>query len=243
MGLFSRKREAGVVEDRSLTRASAWPWYPVLQQGDIAPSTAMQIPDVFSCVRCLADSAASVPLVAYRRLPNGDRERSSGRLSDLIAHPAPAMSTANLIATTVAHMNLYGNCYIGKYRGPDGIVEQIAPLLPTQVQTSLDQGEPIYTYVSQDGVQKLGTSDVLHIKMLSTDGIIGLSPIQQVRNALGLAQNLAQHANAFAQNAGRPGGILRVGGWRSAQQGAQRTFAPTGRTRSPEVSRVDGCSC
>ncbi len=66
----------------------------------------------------------------------------------------------------------------------------------------------------------LGTADILHIKALSVDGIVGISPIGQARQALGLAQNLAAHADSFAKNAGRPGGVLRVSGWRSAQPGA-----------------------
>jgi len=63
----------------------------------------------------------------------------------------------------------------------------------------------------------LGTADVLHLKALSVDGVLGLSPVAQARQGLGLAQNLGKHADTFAANAGRPGGVLRVPGWRSAQ--------------------------
>ena len=95
----------------------------------------------------------------------------------------------------------------------------------------LDGGTPIYTLMDMAGVQRLTTSDVLHIKALSIDGIIGISPIGQARQALGLAQHLASHADSFAKNAGRPGGVLRVSGWRTAQPGAAEDVRSDWETR------------
>lgn len=221
MGLFSRGRSVlDIYEDeqRSLTRAQQpWPVYASVTWSDIGPEDAMRISDVFACIRLLADTAASLPLVAYRRLPDGDRERFSGRLTELLATPSPGNVTANLVGTAVAHLNLHGNCYLGKYRDADGIVTQLAPLNPAGMTVDLERGIPRYLYVDNNGAQQLGTADVLHLKALSADGVIGLSPVAQARQALGLAQNLGQHADSFAANAGRPGGILRVPGWRSAQ--------------------------
>ena len=221
MGLFSRGRSLVDIwedEQRSLTRAQQpWPIYGTVIWTDIGPDDAMRISDVFACVRLLADTAASLPLVAYRHLADGDRERFSGRLTDLLATPSPGNVTANLIGTAVAHLNLHGNCYIGKFRDSDGIVTQLAPLHPAGMTVELVRGAPRYTYVDQNGAQQLGTADVLHLKALSVDGVLGLSPVAQTRAALGLAQNLGKHADTFAANAGRPGGVLRVPGWRSAQ--------------------------
>ena len=218
MRLFSRKRD--VIEDRSLTRVKSWPQYPDMQIGDLSPPDALRIADVFACIRCLADTAASLPLLAYRRLPDGSREQFSGRVTDLINRPSPGNTSYNLVGSIVGHLNAWGNCYVGKYRGPDGIVAQLVPLDPPSVQVELVDGQPSYTFMDQTGVQRLGTADVLHIKMLSFDGIVGVSPIGQVRNAFGLAQNLAVHADSFAKNGGRPSGVLRVSGWRTAQPGA-----------------------
>ena len=177
----------------------------------------MRISDVFACVRLLADTAASLPLVAYRHLADGDRERFSGRLTDLLATPSPGNVTANLIGTVVAHLSLHGNAYVGKYRDADGIVSQLAPLHPAGMTVELVGGVPRFMYVDQNGAQELGTADVLHLKALSVDGVLGLSPVAQARQGLGLAQNLGKHADTFAANAGRPSGVLRVPGWRSAQ--------------------------
>jgi HK97 family phage portal protein len=51
---------------------------------------------------------------------------------------------------------------------------------------------------------------VVHIKALSTDGLIGLSPVRQARVALGLSANLTTHAEQFFANDARPSGILKA---------------------------------
>jgi phage portal protein BeeE len=216
VGWFRRK-----AEDRSLTRTDTYPSYgSPLQVGDVDPTEALRIADAYACVRCLADSAASLPLIAYHRLPDGGRERFSGRLADLIANPAPATTTANLIGTLVAHLNLHGDAFLGKYRDENDVVSQIAPLDPTSISVKVKAGQPRYTRMSVRGVAELGPEDVLHIRAMSVDGVTGLSPIAQARQALGLAQSLGKHADNVARNAGRPSGMLRIPGWRTSQPDA-----------------------
>jgi len=205
-------RRSPALEDRAITRASLpGVMLPTPGSGEpIAPEAALRIADVFACVRCLADTAASLPLVPYVRLADGERERFTGRLSDLIARPAPSMTAANLVGTVVAHLNLHGNAYVGKYRDDRGTVVQLAPLAPQSVSVELVAGAPRYTLLRPGGVSTHGAEDVLHIRALSTDGLLGLSPIRQAAQALGLARSLAGHADTFARNAARPSGIVAV---------------------------------
>jgi HK97 family phage portal protein len=62
------------------------------------------------------------------------------------------------------------------------------------------------------GRSRHGTSDIIHIRSMSTDGVVGLSPVQCARTALGLSSSLTKHAAYFFKNDARPGGILRVDG-------------------------------
>jgi phage portal protein BeeE len=59
------------VEDRVLTRtnvpAAMLPSTPGGQT--ITPQTATRISDAYACIRALADAAASLPLITYRRTP------------------------------------------------------------------------------------------------------------------------------------------------------------------------------
>jgi HK97 family phage portal protein len=112
----------------------------------------------------------------------------------------------------VSHLSLWGNAYLGKFRGEDGRVEQLALLFPDYVSVELEAGLPLYTVIDpKTGRQsRHGTDDICHVRALSTDGLVGLSPIKQCRTALGLSQGLGDHALAFFKNGARPSGILKV---------------------------------
>lgn len=194
------------VEDRALTAANVPPVMLSSAPGaTVTPSNALAVADVFACVRVLSDAAASVPLICYRKTADG-RTRADGRLSDLLRRPAPATTQANLIGQVMTHLLLWGNCYAGKFRDADGRVEQLALLHPDRVSPELRAGQPVYTVNDIRGRQtEHGTADIIHIRALSTDGLVGLSPVRQCRVALGLSQSLAEHAAMSSRTApGRP---------------------------------------
>lgn len=178
--------------------------------GEVTPSNALCIADAYACVRVLADAAASVPLIAYRRTGNGRERLEQGSIVELLSRPAPAMTQAVLIGQLVAHLNLHGNAYLGKYR-KDGAVEQLALLPPDRVRPEIKAGRPLYELTGPQGEKSIhGPEDVVHIKALTTDGLVGLSPIRQARVALGLSGQLTEHAAEFFANDARPSGVLRV---------------------------------
>jgi HK97 family phage portal protein len=190
-------------------------WYPPWQVGPPpTPDSALRIADAYACIRALSDACASLPLIAYRRLGDGERQRlTSGRLHDLLKAPAPATTQANLIGQLVCHLNTHGDGFIGRYRDAEGTVTQLGLLAPDRVQVELKRGEPLYTLTSPQGLTtEHGTDDILHVKAMGTDGLVGLSPIAQCRTALWLSQNLVEHASNFFVNDARPGGLMVLPG-------------------------------
>jgi HK97 family phage portal protein len=180
--------------------------------GSVTNDSAMRIADVYSCIRCLADAAASVPLILYRRTTNGRERVYGGRTVDLLNHPGPATSQANLIGQAVAHLNAAGNCYFGKYKDPDGQVEQLGLLDPDRVQVELKRGQPRYTLTNPQGLMtEHGTDDILHVRALSTDGLLGLSPIRQCQVALRVAAGAGQFIDSYLAQGFRPSGFISIG--------------------------------
>ena len=172
----------------------------------------MQIADVFACVRCLADSAASVPLIPYRATDAGRTRLSGGRLPGLLDEPAPATTQSDLVGTLMSHLALWGNGFVGKFRGEDGRVEQLGCLHPDQVEVELRAGMPIYTVTDpKTGRQSQhGVDDIIHVKGVSSDGLRGLSPINQARMAVSLSKGLGEFAEAFVRHGARPSGIIKM---------------------------------
>src|SRR4051794_8981988 len=102
MALFRRHRE----EDRTLsreTRTLPSVFLPDPTAPSIGTHAAMRVADVFACVRVLSESAASLPLVAYRRTTAG-RVRAGGRVQELIDAPAPATTTAGFVGQVMTHL-------------------------------------------------------------------------------------------------------------------------------------------
>src|SRR5215207_8963836 len=181
----------------------------------ITPIAALQIADVWAAVRVLADAASSLPLHVYRKTAAGRERVSSGRLVELLECPGPAMSQADLVSTLMAHLAVYGNGYLAKYRQA-GEVAQLGLLDPERVRPELDGGQVLFRY-SDGGTQRmLTTADVVHIKGLSVDGLTGLSAVQQAARVLGLSDELVKHALSYfdtgaSGGTARPAGVLRLG--------------------------------
>ncbi len=178
---------------------------------------ALGLADVFACVRVLTESAASLPLHVYRPADGGRERVRSGLLADLLERPAPGVTAAGLIGTLVSHLVLHGNAFVGKHSDDSGAIVQLSLLDPGSVTVSLVGGVPVYELSTASGIRRHGPADILHVRgLLSTDGILGLSPIGVVREALSLADALAVQGRTFAQNAARPSGILKLAGQANA---------------------------
>lgn len=195
-------------ESRTLAALDLRPYVPL---STIAPATALQNCDVWACVRVLADAAASCPLVTYRRLADGNRRRVSNRTAELLRAPAEGTTQAAFVSTVMAHLLLWGNAYLGKYRDAEGRVEQLLPIAPERVQVERRHGRIVFTISNDRGHQsEHGLEDVVHIKGLAMDGLVGLSPIRQMRHALELNNYVREAATGLFANGARPSGILKV---------------------------------
>jgi HK97 family phage portal protein len=210
MRAFWRKTEQRTIA----SGGPVWPeggWAPQFPPG---PSDGLQVADIFACVRVLAGAAASLPLIAYRRQGAGRVRLESGRLSDLLQRPSPATTQANLVGQAMSHLLLHGNCFVGKFRGEDGRLEQVSCLDPPQVTVELVAGSPRYTVTDPKTGRETyhGTDDILHVRALSTDGLVGLSPLKSCRLAVDYAKGMSESAAALTENGFLPAGIVTVPG-------------------------------
>jgi phage portal protein BeeE len=112
----------------------------------------------------------------------------------------------------MCHLAVYGNAFVAKYR-QNGEVTQLGLLAPERVRPELDNGRLRFRYTPGTGPQRMLTeSDVVHIRGLSVDGLVGLSAVSQASRVLGLSDELVKHALAFFDSGEfqKPAGILRV---------------------------------
>lgn len=172
--------------------------------------TALQSVTVFACMRLLCSNVASLPLSVYKRTPNG-REKATNHAAHTLLHdaPNPNLSSFDLLSLIVAHLLMYGNSYLYKETVGSTVIA-LWPLKAPMMKIAFDPtGKLIYEYGS-GSEKKLFTNDqIIHFRMLSLDGIEGLSPISYARNAIGLSLQMERFGSSLYKNNLKPSGVLR----------------------------------
>ncbi len=174
--------------------------------------TAMQMTAVYSCVRILSETLASLPLHVYE-VSEGRRVKAINHPLYRLLHDEPNMEMTSFIfrETMMTHLLLWGNAYAQIVRNGRGEVLGLYPLMPDRVSVDRDgAGRIFYEYKMDDGGQcvRLSGLDVLHIPGLGFDGLVGYSPIGMAKNAIGMAIATEEYGARFFSNGATPSGIL-----------------------------------
>ena len=168
-------------------------------------TTAMKLATVYTCVRVLSESVASLPVRLLRVTPQGKVQEQSNPLSYLLSiAPNPEMTSFVYFETVTHHLVLTGNSYSEIERAPDGTPVGLWPLNPRLTRpVRLPNGD--LAYETTDGQRRtLKAQDVLHIPLTSFDGLVGLSPIQSCARTFGLTLAAEKFGSRFFANFAMP---------------------------------------
>ncbi len=174
--------------------------------------TALQSTAVFSCVRVLAETVASLPLPVYRRLSGGGKERATDHYLYPLLHDQPntEMTSLEFRETLMGHLALWGNAYAQIERNAGLQVRALWPLRPDRMTVRRENGVLAYRYQPENGQDRVfRPGQIMHIRGLSGDGIIGYSPIRMAREAIGLARATEEFGARFFGSGSNPGGVLQ----------------------------------
>ncbi len=189
---------------------------------NVTPDTAMRATAVQACVRVLAETLATLPLKIYERLPdriveNGDgtsrivnggkKEATNHPLWDVLhSNPNSWQTSFEWREMMMGHIALRGNAYSEIVPGPRGFADKLIPLHPDRVQVKqLENLRLVYEYTTPQGQRRKFTQDeILHLRLLSTDGILGLSPITMARESIGLSLATERYGARFFTNNATP---------------------------------------
>ena len=184
----------------------------------VTDQTAMRISAVYACVRVLAESIAALPLHLYRYTDGKKTKADDNPLYTLIHdEPNPEMTSFDFREVMMTHILLTGNAYAQKIYNGRGELVALWPLNPNRMTVWRNaSGQLRYTYtrdadeaLADDGlVVTLTPEYIMHIPGLSFDGIMGYSPIEVARNALGLSMAAEEYGSKFFANGASPSGIL-----------------------------------
>lgn len=180
----------------------------------VTPETALTYSAVWAAVRVLSESVAQLPLILYERLePRGKRRARGHGLFDLL-HDAPnsEMTAYEFREALMGHLCTWGNAYAEIEVDRRGEVIGLWPLRPDRmaVKRLWNPRRLVYEYELSGSGKKvlLAAEQVLHLRGLGFDGVIGYSPVNMARQGIGLGLAAEEYGARFFGNGARPGVVL-----------------------------------
>ncbi|WP_295991587.1 phage portal protein [Rugamonas sp.] len=183
---------------------------------DARGDKALQLTAVYACVRVIADAVSSAPFKVYKTAPDGSRkEIKTHWLYRLIAsRPNDFQNPMEFREMMTGHLELRGNAFAQIIANGKGEVTALLPIHPDMVtvevlrsDTDMNWRYRIKLANADDLV--LARTDMLHIKGMSGNGIMGYSPIQLAAKAIGSGLAAQDYGLRFFENDASPtGGVL-----------------------------------
>ena len=175
----------------------------------VTEASALTYTAVWSAVRVISETLASLPLPVYKR--EGDtRTRAVGHPVYTLLHdtPNPDMTAMVFRETMQAHVLTYGNAYAEIDRSPANIPTALWPLHPGKVTPKRNVAGELVYQIGPTAEKIIPARNILYVSGLGFDGIVGYSPIRMHMQAIGLGQAVEKYGARFFKNDAKPGGTL-----------------------------------
>jgi HK97 family phage portal protein len=215
---FMREIMAGLSTPSAPLPPDADFWYSSLgYESDsgvrVSPESAMRLSAVFSCIRVVSETIASLPLIIYKHLPDGGKQRATEHPLYEVLHDSPNQWQTSLefIEMMQAHLELRGNAFAVILAGPRGAVDSLVPLHPDRVQVyRLPNGRLKYEVRNwfTGGLENYAQEEIFHLRGLSSNGLIGMSTIAVQREVIGRGLAMQEYGARFFANDSTPNGLL-----------------------------------
>jgi HK97 family phage portal protein len=172
--------------------------------------TSFEIVAFFSAVSLISDTISTLPMGAYRR-ELGQRVYLNNRPA-WVDQPDVDSSRAAHYQQVLVSLMTSGNSYTRVFRNNSGEVVNLVVLDPNKVTVSRSAiGRKIFTY---EGEQNgLTSDDIIHLTDLLEPGAIkGISRVEKLKEALGVASALQSYAARFFGQGATTQGIIEYPG-------------------------------
>lgn len=211
-------------EERTLSFQQVWgsggDWNPstTWSGASVSYDTALQVSTVYACVRLISDTISTFPAAPFYR-KNGERLPFNPKPA-WIEQPDIGITRADHVQQIVFSMLLTHGACVRKYRNGDGDIVALVPLDPMRVEPHYnDRGETEFLW---DHTKVIPARDIMYIPMMRRPGSPkGISPLDEVKQTLGLASALDEFASRFFSGGSNVGGVIETPALLSAEQAAK----------------------
>lgn len=180
---------------------------------DCSADSSMRLGDVSRCVEILSNDVAKLP---FFMMDERTKERQyDGDLMRLLrVRPNEAMTPFAFKQMIEANVLLGGNGYVWIVR--NGITMRPEELIPVPHALVIPHREAngLVWYQVQNPLTKepfvLMSSDMIHVKGFSRDGLTGISVISRAREVINAGKASQEYQTSFYEHGGQPSGVLQT---------------------------------
>lgn len=235
----------------------SWGWFgarPTKSGVAVNSETALAHSGVYTCAKILSESIASLPVGLYTSDNSKIQQLTSDRRNYMISQePNDLYTSYDFRATAMVHLALHGNFYADIIR--DGnrrpvrlrIIENPNWVIP-ELDLNGNLWYRVYDYKVNGQMRERETPvrprDIIHVKGMSTDGIVGKSPISIFRENIGLGIATTETQAALWKNGAFMSGYIKHPGKLSPDQQQNLSQAwqarYTGRENAGKTPILDG---
>ncbi len=194
--------------------------FPVWAGSVVSQQTALTIDTFWACVSNIADDIATLPTLPFRKtfdskgVPDGQELAVDHYLYPLLTMQVnPELSAWRFFQLMQSWILLWGNAVAELIVNGRGQVMEMWPWRwdRTVVTRKYDGGPLQYQYRLRNGAltTPVPRERIFHLRGLSVDGIVGLDPVQNHKQNLGLDLGITEHGARYFGQGAKMGGIVQ----------------------------------
>lgn len=184
-------------------------------QGDVyvSPETSMKLAAVYSCIYVLASNVAQMPLHVMRNTGKSvEVARDHAAFHLLHNEPNDWQTSYKWRELKQRHILGWGNGYTRIGRTRRGELSSLDACMPWETTLINTGGRYTYGVYNEMGSFAVSPDDMIHVRALGNNQKMGLSPILQHAETIGMGMSGQQYTSKFFGGNARPAGIVSVKG-------------------------------
>lgn len=181
--------------------------------------STLGLPAFWTGCRIIRETIESMPFEVLQKKSDGKYPATLRPEYTLLSvEPCAAMSANSFVGIMAFNVEVYGNAYARIRRDEKSIAISLEPIDNARVEvwsrwTDYTTREVYYKVKPMHGAPSqdmlvLDHDEMIHLSMMSHDGIVGRSVIEVCREALGMMLSAQKYGKEFYDNGAMPSGIL-----------------------------------
>ena len=180
--------------------------------GVVNKDKAWRVSGFYTIGKIISETLASLQ---FDLLNYDDKKNFEPALKDplysLVTKPNPDITRFTLFETIQFHATMLGNGYAFIHRNNAGRATRLDLMDSDNVKPIRSkEGRLWYEYTVKGKKEYFKNTDIFHVKAMSYNGDEGLSPIDVLRESLGIAKNSKEYLNEFYKNGTMLSGVIEM---------------------------------